>query len=87
MNVKIAYISFEEDWDYYTQVEIESPEHTLRFSDGEPEDNSLNRNFSDVYNIEALIWEAHEAGLRGETLLIDTVNIGTKEQAEELGYW
>lgn len=35
------------------------------------EDNFLSRNFSDCYDIPALLRKAHEAGLRGETLTIE----------------
>jgi len=36
--------------------------------DGEPEDNSLGRNFSEVHNVVKLIRMAHEAGKRNEEL-------------------
>jgi len=39
--------------------------------DGEPEDNSLGRNFSDCYNILDIIDEAHKAGIDGRTLVIE----------------
>lgn len=42
----------------------------LCFWDGEPEDNTLSRNFNDVYNILKVIIEAFEAGRQGENLVI-----------------
>lgn len=40
-------------------------------SDGEPEDNTLNRNFNDCYGILDLLRQVHEAGKRGETLEVE----------------
>ena len=40
----------------------------LSFMDGEPEDNNISRNFSDVYRIGDVIKEAHKAGLEGRPL-------------------
>jgi len=49
----------------------------VSFSDGEPEDNTISRNFSDVHSILTLMKIAHEAGLRGETLEVEIVNEST----------
>lgn len=42
----------------------------LSFMDGEPEDNNISRNFSDVDRIGELVKEAHAAGLEGRPLNI-----------------
>lgn len=39
---------------------------SLSFFDGEPEDNNINRNFNDVYNIASMLKLAYECGKRGE---------------------
>lgn len=36
--------------------------------DGEPEDNTIGRNFNDVYKLEDIIKKVHEAGVRQEPL-------------------
>jgi hypothetical protein len=41
---------------------------TVDFIDGEPEDNSLSRDFCGVYSIPDLIKMAYEAGKQGQTL-------------------
>lgn len=38
-----------------------------------PEDNTLSRNFSDCYDIPALLKKAYEAGKRGEKFLVEYV--------------
>ena len=42
----------------------------LRFEDGEPEDNNMSRNFSDIFLIKDLIKIAYNAGKNGEELKI-----------------
>ena len=58
--------------EYRTHFEIEATrgDNTigLSFYDGEPEDNTLSRNFASVYQIEDLIRWAYEAGKAGEEL-------------------
>jgi hypothetical protein len=39
------------------------------FSDGEPEDSNLCRDFSDVYSIPELMQRAYEAGKNGEEFI------------------
>lgn len=47
---------------------------SLRFLDGgEPEDNSLGRDWSDVHHIRALVETAYNAGKAGEELTIEEV--------------
>ena len=43
----------------------------LRFCDGEPEDNTLSRNFGDCYIITDLVRMAYEAGKNGEEFEYD----------------
>lgn len=43
-------------------------ECAISFHDGEPEDNNLMRNFSDVYKIVELMKDVYEAGRKGEIL-------------------
>ena len=45
----------------------------LSFFDGEPEDNTLSRNFSDCSRIESIIHMAYEAGQRNEGLEVEEV--------------
>ncbi len=40
-------------------------------SDGDPEDNNLSRNFNDVYGLLNLLIRVHEAGTKGEKLIIE----------------
>ena len=42
----------------------------LQFSDGEPEDANLSRDFNDVYSIESLVQMAYDAGKAGAELKI-----------------
>lgn len=84
MEVKITKVDYFEDWDYVESVTIETENTILDFSDGDSEDNTLSRNFSDVYKIEHLIKEAYEAGKNGEDLNIEEIKIDSKEMAEEL---
>ena len=48
----------------------ETAEAHLRFEDGEPEDNNMSRNFSDIFAIKDLIKIAYNAGKNGEELEI-----------------
>lgn len=54
--------------DFREALSIDSEQTCLSFMDGEPEDNNLSRNFSDVDRIVKLIKEAHAAGLEGRPL-------------------
>lgn len=42
---------------------------SLSFFDGEPEDNTIARNFNDIYGFDEIVKMAHEAGKRGEELV------------------
>jgi len=53
--------------DFLESVSIEvDGERVFFVSDGEPEDNNLSRNFSDVHNIPRLMKMAYEAGKNGQ---------------------
>lgn len=45
--------------------------NSLHFANGEPEDNNISRNFSDVRRIADLIIQAYEAGRAGEEFRLD----------------
>lgn len=67
------------DWrdGYEIDVETEKQAFNLSFSDGEPEDASLARDFNDVYDIPKLLQAAWLAGKNGEEF-----NIEEKESEE-----
>lgn len=65
-----------QDRDYQNAYEVEIVDgDTVSFSDGEPEDSNLSRNFNDVYKIPALIKQAYEAGKNGEVLEIENIQV------------
>jgi len=68
--MEIIIRKYEYDWGSRKGLEIESGDITLEFHDGEPEDATLWRDFSDCYRITDLVKRAHEAGLAGESLSI-----------------
>jgi len=61
--------SYENDWSASYEVLIDG-ETVLSVGDGEPEDNNLGRNFSDILNLENIFVKIHEAGKTGEHLQI-----------------
>ena len=61
-----------ENRDYSDGIEIHcNDEEVFRAFDGELEDNSLSRNFSDVWKISELMLKAYEAGKNGEDFKIE----------------
>lgn len=65
--MKIKEIMLENNEDFRSALEIHvNDEKKLSFYEGEPEDASLGRDYSDVYNIVNLMKEAFEAGKNGE---------------------
>lgn len=62
MNIKLEYCE--------SGLKITSDGISLRFHDGEPEDNNLARNFNDCYSIITLVRAAFDAGKRGDELKI-----------------
>jgi hypothetical protein len=59
------------------QVQIDGKTF-MHFSDGEPEDANLMRDFADIYSIGKLVQMAYDAGKNGEELEI------TEEDSEEI---
>ena len=58
LNIKITQVEFLTDGDYVEGLTIETDGLKLEFEDSPPEDNTLKRNFKDVYKIEDLIKKA-----------------------------
>ena len=81
MDMEFIYTGYKRDWDYIQSVQIIADEMRLSFHDGEIEDNSLGRNFSDVYNIEGLVKLAYEVGKRGDDLNIIVTEIDDEDKA------
>jgi len=69
MKIDVFYYGIEEYIRDGYEVEVDGKPF-MRFRDGEPEDNNLNRNFDSVYSIPKLIRAVHESGMRGESLEI-----------------
>ena len=51
--------------------------------DGDCEDNSLDRNFADCYDVLALLERVHDAGMRGEELVIQQTSEEWGEDIDE----
>ncbi len=47
--------------------------------DGEPEDNTLGRNFNDCYSIPKLLQQAYEAGKNGEQLTLESFDLNPED--------
>ncbi len=60
------------DKDIY-QIQIDSSEYT--FFDGEPEDNTLQRNFAFVFSIPRMLEKAFKAGKNGEEFNLKTTQV------------
>ncbi len=71
--------AIKESWDYgcrnSLQIEVKTNNDTqhLNFSDGEPEDGTLGRDFNDCYEIPKFLKKAYLAGLNGETFEIEEI--------------
>lgn len=63
----LVHTSYEDD-EGREALSMETEGISLEFMDGEPEDNNISRNFSDVYRMGDVIKEAHKAGLEGRPL-------------------
>ena len=81
MNVKITQVEFLTDGDYVEGLTIETDDMKLQFEDSPPEDNTLKRNFQDIYKIEELIKKAYLAGKNDEELKVLKNTILTEEEA------
>lgn len=60
------------DWRTGLVIEVDGKRELSAF-DGEPEDNNLHRNFSDIHHVPKLMQLAYDAGKRGEELEITHV--------------
>lgn len=71
-----------EDYRSYIRISIDNK---LAFSahDGEPEDNTLSRNFADCFCVVDLMKLAYEAGLKGEPFEVVEVNMKEGEDIDE----
>ena len=78
MQVKVITLSekgFEDnEWQGWIKIVVDG-ERALSFSDGEPEDNNLGRNFNDVYNIAAMMRKAHASGRAGEEFSLENEKV------------
>ena len=83
MDIKITQVEFLTDGDYVEGLTIETDGLKLEFDDSPPEDNTLKRNFQDVYKVEDLIKKAYLAGKNGEELKLIKNTILTEEEAIE----
>lgn len=76
MHLKVIEPSEEtlEDRDYqgYLRIEIDG-KRELAVHDGESEDNTLSRNFGDIYKITGLLKKAYEAGKSGEPFTLEHI--------------
>lgn len=74
---KVTYLSAveDDDFEYREGYKITTPTQSLEFCDGEPEDATLSRDFSDVYKINMLIQEAYEAGRDGKHLEVTSKEV------------
>ena len=63
-----------EDNDYQDSMSISiDGEKVFAAHDGEPEDNTLSRNFNDCYKIIDIIRKAYDAGKAGESIEFETI--------------
>lgn len=81
MKIEITQVEFLTDDDYVESLTIETDGLKLEFGDSPPEDNTMKRNFLDIYKIEDLVKKAYLAGKSGEGLKITKNTILTEEEA------
>ena len=81
MKIEITQVEFLTDDDYVEGLTIETDDMKLQFEDSPPEDNTLKRNFQDIYKIEELIKKAYLAGKNDEELKVLKNTILTEEEA------
>lgn len=62
----------------FCRINIDGKEEFSAY-DGEPEDNSLSRNFSDVWKIPSLLQMVYDAGKKGEDLILINKKIDDEE--------
>ena len=81
MKIEITQVEFLTDDDYVEGLTIETDDMKLQFEDSPPEDNTLKRNFQDIYKIEELIKKAYLAGKNDEEFKVLKNTILTEEEA------
>jgi len=64
---------------YKVEVITDNSHLSLSFSDGEPEDATLSRDYNDVYSIVDVAKAAYNAGVRGEDLEVTKEELGEDE--------
>lgn len=70
INIKTLTQEAIKERDYRQMLVIDVDGERLHFSDGEPEDANLHRDFADCWGILPLLKKVYEAGKRGEDLEI-----------------
>ena len=78
MKVTIATLTPEalEERDFMDALSISvDGKEMINLSDGEPEDNTLSRNFNDVFEIPELLKLVWEAGKSGDDLVIEEIEV------------
>jgi hypothetical protein len=82
--MKVTQTFTQRDYREFLDIKVESEQSPdrfkLSFHDGEPEDNSLCRNFNDCYTIVNALQLAYKCGLRGEEFNLECIE---KEDDEE----
>lgn len=76
--VKIREGNDRNDWRQAYEIEAADDQGSrvaLSFYDGEPEDANISRDFNDVLSIPDIIKLAHQAGVNGEVLNIEQLEI------------
>lgn len=83
MEIKVFEAFHDDDWRSALKIVVEydnSYSDTLEFMEGEPEDASLGRDYSDVYKISTLLQKAYIAGKLGEEINVhDTETVSWME--------
>ena len=85
MKIEITQVEFLTDDDYVEILTIDAGDIKLEFGDSPPEDNTLKRNFQDVYKIEELIKKAYQAGRDNNGLELSKMLIVTEDEAIKKG--
>jgi|APSaa5957512576_1039674.scaffolds.fasta_scaffold233124_1 hypothetical protein len=63
---------FNENFTQFVEFKIDD-KLVASFHDGEPEDNTISRNFNDIHKISTLIKHAYNAGKRGDEYEVEYI--------------
>ena len=66
--------SAERDYSQCLKIEIDGKQEFMA-SDGDPEDSTLSRNFSDCHGIISMIKRAYDAGKNGESFEYEAIEV------------